>query len=80
VRIDFLYKNDKLYVNEINTIPGSLSTYLFKAKGIDTVTLIGYLIDSAIKAFKEKRKLVTDFTSTVLKNFEQTGLKTGIKK
>ncbi|HKL73796.1 MAG TPA: hypothetical protein VJ903_02775, partial [Clostridia bacterium] len=39
VRIDFLYKDEKLYVNEINTIPGSLSTYLFKSKNIDTITL-----------------------------------------
>jgi D-alanine-D-alanine ligase len=28
-RVDFLYKDGDLYVNEINTIPGSLSHYLF---------------------------------------------------
>ena len=29
VRIDFLYYDNVLYVNEINTLPGSLSNYLF---------------------------------------------------
>lgn len=80
VRIDFLYKNEKLYVNEINTIPGSLSTYLFKAKGIDTLKLIDYMIDNAIKESKEKSKQVKDFSSTVLNNFDQSKLKTGTKK
>ena len=29
VRIDFFYKDSKIYLNEINTIPGSLSYYMF---------------------------------------------------
>lgn len=29
VRIDFMIKDDKIYLNEINTIPGALSYYLF---------------------------------------------------
>jgi D-alanine-D-alanine ligase len=80
VRIDFLYKGEKLYVNEINTIPGSLSTYLFKAKGIDTLLLVDSMIENALTIFKENRKKVTDFSSEVLKNLDQTKLKTGIKK
>ncbi|NLL55771.1 MAG: hypothetical protein GX242_00970 [Clostridiales bacterium] len=80
VRIDFLCKDDKLYVNEINTIPGSLSTYLFKAKGIDTLTLIDGMINNAISVFNEQDNKVTDFASSVLKNLDKSALKTGIKK
>lgn len=29
VRIDFFFKDNKIYLNEINTIPGSLSYYMF---------------------------------------------------
>ncbi len=29
IRCDFFYKDDKIYLNEINPIPGSLSNYLF---------------------------------------------------
>lgn len=80
VRIDFLYKNEKLYVNEINTIPGSLSTYLFKVKGIDTAQLIDFMVEDAIKVYKMKNSHVKDFSSSVLKNFDMSKLKTGIKK
>ena len=33
VRIDFLYK-DRLYLNEINSIPGSMAYYLWKNKSL----------------------------------------------
>jgi len=32
-RIDFLEQGDEVWVNEINTIPGSLSVYLFVRPG-----------------------------------------------
>lgn len=80
VRIDFLYKDEKLYVNEINTIPGSLSTYLFKAKGIETLKLIDYMIENGIKVYVDAKKQVKDFSSNVLKNFDLSKLKSGIKK
>ena len=32
IRVDFLYKDDELYVNEINSIPGSYAYYLWKDK------------------------------------------------
>ena len=34
IRIDFILSNEKLYVNEINSIPGSLGLYLFEDKTI----------------------------------------------
>ncbi len=45
-RTDFLYlpQEDRLYVNEINTIPGSLGYYLFMSKGISFRKLLTMLI------------------------------------
>ncbi len=66
VRIDFLYNDDTLYVNEVNTIPGSLSNYLYKGKGIDTLALVENLIIDAIEKEKTKAKLINKFDSSLL--------------
>ncbi len=47
VRIDYLYKENALYVNEINAIPGSLAYYLFE--DITFEELIRNLIKEGIK-------------------------------
>ena len=47
VRVDYLYDGTRLYVNEINTIPGSLSFRLFAAVGMPMSELTDILIDNA---------------------------------
>lgn len=49
VRIDFLYDDSakNLYLNEINTVPGSLAFYLFENKGISFRELINILIENS---------------------------------
>lgn len=67
-RIDFLFclDSNKLYVNEINTIPGSLSYYLFDEVDLDFKNLIDQLIQKAIKnKYKENLKL-SSFKTNVL--------------
>ena len=58
-RIDFLIdtKTDKLYVNEINTIPGALSYYLWEASGVSFEKELDEIIDIAIKKYNEREKL-----------------------
>ena len=77
VRIDYLYdtKNEKVYLNEINIIPGSLSFYLWK----DTKykDLLASIIELGIKKYKNKSKKQTSFETNVLQNFNCTK---GIKK
>ena len=75
VRIDYLIdkKNSKVYVNEPNIIPGSLSFYLWKESGKDYKTLLDDLITLSIKNYKKKKKKVYSFESNILKNFN--GLK-----
>lgn len=50
-RIDVMVdeKDDSVYVNEINTIPGSLSFYLWEASGISFTELMDRLVALALK-------------------------------
>lgn len=63
-RVDFFMdKDNNLFVNEVNTIPGftNISMYptLWGKTGIDYKKLINILIDLAIKRFKREQKLKT---------------------
>lgn len=51
VRIDYIYDkaNQKLFFNEINTIPGSMAFYLFEPLGIDYISLVDCLVEGAEK-------------------------------
>lgn len=66
-RVDFLIdrKTNKIYLNEINTIPGftSISMYpkLWEASGISYQNLIDRLIKLAIERFNESRKSLTSY-------------------
>jgi len=65
VRIDYIFDADKnkLYFNEINTIPGSMAFYLFEPVGIDYVTLISQLIENVLDI-----KKFTYFDTQILKD------------
>lgn len=67
-RIDFIIDkdNNKIYANEINSIPGSLSYYLFEPKGIKYSELIDRLINIAIENYKREEKLNYTFESSVI--------------
>lgn len=80
VRIDFLYSEKKLYVNEINTVPGSLATYLFGKGAGAAKSIIDYMVEDAIRESGERKKLVNDFASDILKNYKNGGKLSGIKK
>lgn len=54
-RIDFLLdKEGKVFVNEINTLPGSISFYLWEGKGYSFKDLISKMIDIAVITHSEK--------------------------
>ena len=54
VRIDFLVdaETKQIYINELNSIPGSLSYYLFKEQGYNFKDFLNRLIDIAKKETK----------------------------
>lgn len=70
VRIDTLYdtKNDILYLNEINTVPGSLSFYLFDIGSITFTKLIDILIKNAIISKNKNKAYLKIFDSNILDN------------
>ena len=71
VRIDFMIdrKDDKVYINEINTIPGSLSFYLWQPKGIDFTKECDLLIDNALKRYAQKEKKTYSFETNILSKY-----------
>ncbi len=79
VRIDFMVNRDteRVYINEINTIPGSLSFYLWEASGKSFTQLTTDLINLALKRQREKNSLTFSYQSNILAGF--SGAK-GVKK
>lgn len=73
VRVDFLYdsKSKILYVNEINTIPGSLAFYLFK--DISFKDLIISMIEQSKIKYDQEQELIKSYDSEALNIFEKTG-------
>jgi D-alanine-D-alanine ligase len=69
VRIDYILNSDKdkVYVNEINTIPGSMSFYLWEPVGIKFKDLIDILIDQAVKSNNDKEDQIVRYDSDILK-------------
>lgn len=80
-RIDFMIDKDtdEVYVNEINTIPGSLSFYLWKATGMNYEELLDKLITLALKREREEKDISYSFDTNILEGVNLGGLK-GTKK
>lgn len=70
-RIDFLIdgKTKNIYVNEPNTIPGSLSFYLWDKTDKNYTQLLDEMITIAIKSYKAKAKKTTTFETNILSSF-----------
>lgn len=78
-RIDFLIdKNDnKVYINEINSIPGSLSFYLWEPKGKKYRELLDEIIKIGIKNYQDNTAKVHSFESNILEGYKAGGAKGG---
>jgi D-alanine-D-alanine ligase len=76
-RIDFL--NDKqtgeLWVNEINTIPGSLSFYLWQEAGVSFPALMDELVSLAFKRQRQRQALTFTYDSNILSGVSLGGAK-----
>lgn len=67
VRIDFILdENDVLYVNEPNTIPGSLAFYLWQECGVSFGQLVETMVQDALRAHADKNMNVFAYDSTIL--------------
>ena len=67
-RIDFMIDmaTDKVYINEINTIPGSLAFYLWEPKGVKYPELLERLIQLAMKRYRQSEKISYTFDTNIL--------------
>ena len=80
-RIDFLIdeKENKVYINEINSIPGSLAFYLWEPKNIDFASLLDDMIQIGIKDYKKRVSKTHSFETNILKGFSAFGGVKGLK-
>ena len=69
-RIDFMIdeEEDKLYFNEINPIPGSLSFYLWEPVGVPYKELLDRMIQLALKRARVEESLTFTFDTNILAN------------
>ena len=80
IRIDFIIDLDtgSIYVNEVNTIPGSLSFHLWKQTNLNYTDLLNKIIDLSLKRNREEKNIIYSFDSNILSGYSQNGIK-GLK-
>ena len=76
-RIDFLMDNEtkEVWVNEINTCPGSLSFYLWEAAGVKFPELLDNIVKIALTRAREEKNLTFSFDTNILQGFSLGGAK-----
>ena len=74
-RVDFLLRTDtqEIFVNEINTIPGSLAYYLWTPRGLSFAQLMDRLVALALDRERRRNRLTYHFESNILSNFKEPG-------
>ena len=75
----WIIRTGELYVNEINTIPGSMAFYLWEPCGLSYEALIDELVGIAKCAAEEKKKNSYAYDSAILQKVRSGGAK-GIKR
>ena len=69
VRIDFILdENENVFINEANTIPGSLAFYLWEPKGVSFSALLDGMVECAFSAWADRKASVFSHDSTLLAN------------
>lgn len=79
-RIDFLVYPDSetVYLNEINTMPGSLAFYLWRETGLSAQQVVDKLVKLAQDAYADKRKNTYNYETSLIELTASRGLK-GVK-
>ncbi len=80
-RIDFMMDTatGEIWLNEINTIPGSLSFYLWEPVGVKYTELLDKMISLSLKREREKENITFSFDSNVLQGVKLGGGAKGAK-
>jgi D-alanine-D-alanine ligase len=67
--VDFLLENEgkqQLYLNEINTMPGSLAFYLWEATGLPFDELVARLVHVALDRYRTRSGTLYSFEANLL--------------
>ena len=76
-RIDYLVrpKQDQVFLNEINTMPGSLAFYLWREDGFSQTDLVEKLVQFAREAHAVKRRNIYDYQTNLVEVASRRGVK-----
>ncbi len=79
-RIDFLVNEESgdFYLNEINTMPGSLGMYLWQEVGMSPAQIVTEMVEIAEAVHKQKRRNSYDYKTSLVELTAERGLK-GVK-
>lgn len=79
IRIDYMYEpsSEKIFLTEVNIIPGSMAYYLWEKSGITYSELVDKLVNIAQYAHLQKLGLCYSFDSSILNNVSSSKL--GVK-
>ena len=66
IRVDYILENGEVYLNEINSIPGSLSYYLFCKTTKEWSKVLSKLIASSLNEYARELTLTKKFKSGIL--------------
>ena len=76
-RIDFMMDQDthKVYVNEINTIPGSLAFYLWEKNGMSFTALMDKLVFLALDRERRRSRITFSYDTNLLSTYSENAAK-----
>jgi D-alanine-D-alanine ligase len=76
-RIDFLVRPEtgEIFLNEINTMPGSVAFYLWQAEGMDAAAVVHRLVSLARDAHADKRRSTYNYKTSLIGLTAARGLK-----
>lgn len=71
-RIDFMIRpsTEDFWITEINTLPGSLSFYLWEKTGLSFPDLLDKLIELGFERHKERQSLMTSYDSDLISKID----------
>ncbi|WMJ76363.1 MULTISPECIES: D-alanine--D-alanine ligase family protein [unclassified Sedimentibacter] len=72
-RIDFLYDGNNIYVNEINTIPGSIAFYLWEGIGISFTELVSRILKFAEIQHEQRKSNIISYDIDLLNKMGSSG-------
>ena len=75
IRIDYMLKDGKVYLNEVNTVPGSLSYYLFGDTLASFSTMLNELLAQAEIRYSRLSSVQKSFKTSILASAGSKGVK-----